>query len=135
MAQAIFNDLAADVGLPFRAESAGTAALEGEPMAPNSIAALKEAGIYMGGHRARQVSEEMIEEAAVVLAMGPRHLAALRRLSSDPSAEIHTLPEYATGVPDQEGIPDPYGLTMAAHRSTLRQLYEHLERTVERLAG
>ena len=34
-----------------------------------------------------------------------------------------------------EGIPDPYGLTMVAYRSTLRQLYEHVERVVRRLGG
>ena len=135
MAQAIFDALAADGGLPFRAESAGTAALEGEPMTPNAVAVLEEAGIYPGPHRARQVSGAMIEEAELVLAMGPRHAAALRRLPSEPPAEIRTLPEYATGVPDREGIPDPYGLTMAAYRSTLRQLYEHVERAVDRLAG
>ena len=135
MAQAIFNALAEDEGLPFRAESAGTAALEGEPMAPNAVAVLEEAGIYPGAHHARQVSGAMLEEAALVLAMSPRHAATLRRLSGESPAQIHTLPEYATGVPDQEGIPDPYGLTMAAHRSTLRQLYEHVGRAVDRLAG
>jgi len=135
MAQEIFNALATDRELPLRAESAGTAALEGEPMAPNTVAVLEEAGIYPGPHRARRASGAMIEDADLVLAMGPRHVAALRRLSSDLSTEILTLPEYVTGVPDQEGIPDPYGLTIAAHRSTLRQLYDHVERAVDRLAG
>ncbi len=136
MAQAIFNALAEDEGLPFRAESAGTAALEGAPIAPNAATALEEAGIYPGPHRARQVSAPMIEEAELVLGMTPRHAATLRRLpGQSPPTEIRTLLEYATGVPDREGIPDPYGLTMAAHRSTLRQLYEHVERVVVRLAG
>ena len=45
MAQAIFNALAEDSGLPFRAESAGTAALEGALMAPNAVAVLEEAGV------------------------------------------------------------------------------------------
>ena len=52
MAQAIFNTLSEDEALPFRVESAGTAALEGEPMAPNTFAVLEEAGIYLGLHRA-----------------------------------------------------------------------------------
>jgi protein-tyrosine phosphatase len=135
IAQAIFNALAADKGLPFRAESAGTAALEGKPMAPNAVSVLEEVGIYPGAHRARQVSEAMIEEAALVLAMSPRHAATLRRLAGRSSSEIRTLPEYATGVPGQEGIPDPHGLTMAAHRSTLRQLHEYVESAVDRLGG
>ncbi len=57
MAQAIFNALAEDRNLPFRAESAGTAALEGRPMAANAVAVLQEAGIHPDTHRARQVDE------------------------------------------------------------------------------
>jgi protein-tyrosine-phosphatase len=132
MAQGIFNALAEDGGLPFQAESAGTAALEGRPMAENSLAALEEVGIYPEAHRARRVSEAMIGEAELVLAMTPQHAATLWRLGGDPPRGIHALPEYATGAAG-EGVPDPYGLTMTAYRSTLRQLYEYVERVVGRL--
>jgi len=74
----------------------------------------------------------MIEEAELVLAMTPQHVATVRQLGGDPPRGIHALPEHATGVAG-EGIPDPYGLTMAAHRSTLRQLYEHVGRVADRL--
>ena len=134
MAQAIFDTLAEDEGLPFRAESAGTAALEGRPIAPYSLAALEEVGIYPGPHSARRVSETMIGEAALVLAMTPHHAGTLQHLGSNPAGGIHTLPEYAMGMWG-EGIPDPYGLTLAAYRSTLRQLYEHMEHVVRRLEG
>jgi protein-tyrosine-phosphatase len=53
MVQAIFHALAEDEGLPFRAESAGTEALEGTAMAENAVAALEEAGIYPGLHSTR----------------------------------------------------------------------------------
>src|SRR5215218_801822 len=98
MAAVMFNALAEDGALPFQAESAGTAALEGKPMAENSVAALEEAGIYPQPHRARQVNEAMIEEAELVLAMTPQHAATLRRLGREPPRGIHTLPEYATGA-------------------------------------
>jgi protein-tyrosine phosphatase len=134
MAQAIFDALAEDEGLPFRAESAGTAALEGRPTAPYALSALEEVGIYPRPHSARRVNEAMVEEAELVLAMTPQHAATLRRLGSNPAEGIHTLPEYAMGV-QGEGIPDPYGLTMAAYTSTLRQLYEHVEQVVRRLGS
>ena len=130
MAQEIYNVLAEDAGLPFRAESAGTAALEGAPMVEKSVAVLEEARIYPEPHHARQVSEAMVEEAELVLAMTPQHVATLRRLGGNPPRGIHTLPQYATGIAG-EGIADPYGLTMAAHRSTLRQLYVYVECTVD----
>jgi protein-tyrosine phosphatase len=134
MAAAMFNGLAEDGALPFRAESAGTAALEGRPMTENSLAALEEAGFYPAPHRARRVSEAMIEEAELVLAMTPQHAATLRRLGGEPRRGIHTLPEYATGAAGV-GIPDPYGLTIAAYRNTLRQLYEYVEHVGDRLEG
>jgi protein-tyrosine phosphatase len=134
MAQAIFDVLAEDNDLLFRAESAGTAALEGTPIAPNAVAALEEVGIYPAPHSARRVREAMVEEAELVLAMTPQLAATLRRLGNNPAGGIHVLPEYAMSV-QGEGIPDPYGLTMAAYRSTLRQLYEQVGRVVTRLGS
>ncbi len=135
MAQEIFNALAEDRSQPFRAQSAGTAALEGTPMAENTLAALEEVGIYpKKAHSARRVSGAMIEEAELVLAMTPQHAATLRRLGGGepPPRGIHALPQYASGV-GGEGVADPYGLTIVAYRSTLRQLYEYVERVADRL--
>ncbi len=49
MAEAIFNAVAEDRGLAYRAASAGVAALVDEDMAPNARAALEELGIYARG--------------------------------------------------------------------------------------
>lgn len=133
MAEAIFNALAEDAKLAVRAESAGVAALEGEPTAPKASEALEEVGIYAEARRARQVSEPMLEEADLVLAMNPRHVAALRRLSEDSSHKIYTLPEYAKGTPSEEAISDPYGLPMSAFRTCVRRLFENLDQVVNRL--
>ena len=75
----------------------------------------------------------MLEEADLVLAMGPRQVAALRRRFGGLSGKVHALPAYAHGAPEEEGIPDPYGQTMTAFRASLRQLLGHVERGVERL--
>jgi protein-tyrosine phosphatase len=133
MAEAIFNALAEERGLAWRAESAGVAALEGEDITPNARAALDEVGIYVGEHRARQVGEEMLGEADLVLAMGPRHVATLRRRFGVLSERVYTLPEYALGASPEEGIPDPYGQTMTAFRASVRQILEHVEGLVGRL--
>ncbi len=133
MAEAIFNALAEDRGLDFRAESAGVAALKGEPMAPNAGAALEEIGVYPKDHVARHVSAEMLEEADLVLAMSPRHVAELRRVFGD-SFRVRTLPEYASGASSEEGIPDPYGSTMVAYRASVRQIFGYVDLLVDRLA-
>ena len=130
MAEAIFNALAEERGLAWRAESAGVAALVDEDITPNARAALDEVGIYANEHR---VGEEMLEEADLVLAMGPRHVATLRRRFGDLSERVYALPQYALGAPPEEGIPDPYGQTMTAFRASVRQLLEYTEALVGRL--
>ncbi len=133
MAEAIFDALVSDMRLPHEAHSAGTAALVGEPIAPHASAALEEVGVYAGGHRARQVDAAMLEESDLVLGMTPRHVEALRRISTVPPEKIRTLIGYAEGVPDVEGIADPYGQSMAAFRGSVRRIFECLQRLVPRL--
>jgi protein-tyrosine phosphatase len=133
MAEAIFNALATDRSLPCRAESAGVAALEGEPITTNARTALAEIGFYADGHRARQVSEKMLKEADLVLTMTSQHAARLRGCLGDQPHKIFTLPGYATVVSSEESIPDPYGLTMFAYRACVRQLFEYIERIVNDL--
>ena len=133
MAEAIFNALVSDMGMLYEARSTGVAALVNEPIAPHAVAVLEEAGVYTNGHRARQVNETMLEEADLVLAMTPRHVAKLSRLSTTSLAKIHTLPGYANGAPDWEGVPDPYGHSMSTYRASLRQISEYVDLLVTRL--
>lgn len=114
MAEAIFNALASDADLPYEASSAG-AALVGEPIAPHA--------------------RSMLEEADLVLAMIPEHVAALHRLAGGPSEKIRTLPGYAKGVPDAEGIADFYGMPVSAYRASSREIFGYVDRVVRTLQG
>ena len=135
IAEAIFNALASDAGVPYEAKSAGVAALKNEPMAPNASVALEEVGVYnTTEQRARQVSGEMLEDADLVLAMGPRHVAKLRWTFGGSLGEVYTLPEYVGSGPGGEEVPDPYGSTMPAYRASMRQLLEYVELLVGRLS-
>jgi len=131
MAEAIFNALASDAGVPYEARSAGTAALAGEPITPNAAAVLEEVGVYPGEHRARQVDAAMLEEAGLVLAMTPQHASALRRISAE--GKIHTLLGYAYATPETEGISDPIGQPISAFRASLRRIIEGVDRVASRL--
>jgi protein-tyrosine phosphatase len=136
MAEAIFNALIQDAGMPHTARSAGVAALRGEPITPQARAALEEAGVYVDGHRARQVDGAMLEGADMVLAMTPRHVEKLLGLSAASAGKIHTLPDYVgASARVGEGIPDPYGYSMAAYRASVRQIFECVDLLVARLKG
>lgn len=133
MAEAIFDALAEAKGFGYRAESAGVRALVDEPMVPRARAALEELGFRAEPHRARQVSNAMVEEADLTLAMAPWHVAELRRSFGASARGVRVLPEYLGGDPDERGIPDPYGGTMAAYRASARQLLCCVQLLVSRL--
>lgn len=135
MAEAIFNALASDAGIPYRAQRAGVAALVGETMAPNAVAVLEEVGVYPGEHRARQVDEPMLEEADLVLAMTPKHVAALQHFSVGSPEKMCTLLGYAHDAPDLEGVSDPYGQSIVTYRASVRRIFETVEALVARLRG
>lgn len=133
MAEAIFNAMASEKGSPYVARSAGVAALEGKAISFQACEVLREIGIPCHGRPARQVSEAMLEDADLVLAMTPEHAATLRRLSQSSSAKVNTLLGYTNGGADLEGIPDPHGQSKAAHRASVRQLFHHMDRVFLRL--
>jgi len=133
MAEAIFNALASDAGMPYGARSAGTAALVDEPMAPHAKEVLGEVGVYPGEHRARQVDAAMMQGADLVLTMTPQQAAALRHVSAVDPGKIQTLLGYAYAAPETERISDPYGQPISAYRAAVRRIIEGVDRVVSRL--
>ena len=68
MAEAFLNRIAEEKTLPIRAESAGT--LGGGTLNPVAVQAMEEAGVSMSHHVPKQLTQEMVERAAVVISMG-----------------------------------------------------------------
>lgn len=132
VAEAVFNDLARERGLEWRAESAGLSAPEGEPVPENVGASLGEVGFYADEHRARRAQRRMLEEADLVLAMTPRQREKLAKLSGGAGDKLYTLTGYL-GEGDFSEVPDPHGYPLSTHRASVRRIYEYVERLVERL--
>ena len=107
MAKAMFNALAEDRDLGFQAESAGVRVLKGEPVALAS-AALEEVGVYVEDHRARQVSETMLEGTIPVLAMGPRYAENFVESLGIPLRPL-SCPGTQTAVPATKKFQIPMG--------------------------
>jgi protein-tyrosine phosphatase len=133
MAEAIFNTLAGDAGLDWRAQSAGILAVEGYPMAPEAAEVLAEAGIPVEQHYSRVLTESMLYRANLVLAMTPAHVEEMNSAFGDLPDCVHVLTEYVGS--GREGISDPYGLSMSAYRACARHLFECIEPLIERLGG
>ncbi len=132
MAEAIFNALAQDKGVQWKARSAGVAALVGKPISPRASSALEEVGVFLDGHQARQVSAVMLERADLALAMTTDQASALRRLSEVSSEKVHTLMGYASDGGGGD-VPDPYGRSVTVHRAVVRELLSCVKEVIGRL--
>ncbi len=102
--------------------SAGITALVGRPADPMAIELLAERGIDLSGHRARQLTPEMIGGADLVLVMEAEQQQELERLSRAARGRVHRLGRF--GGFDVE---DPYRLPRPAFERALRQIERGLD--------
>ncbi len=103
-------------------ESAGITALVGRPADPLAVELLAERGIDVSGHRARQLTPEMIASADLVLVMEAAQQQEIERLSKAARGRVHRLGRF--GGFDVE---DPYRFPRAAFERALRQIERGLD--------
>ncbi|QSX09318.1 low molecular weight protein arginine phosphatase [Alkalibacter rhizosphaerae] len=110
-------------------DSAGTSVYFPEGANSNAIAVLKEWGIDISGHVAKQVDEYLIANADLVLTMTTSQKNMLQSTFPGYAFKITTLKEQAqvAGHPD---ILDPYGASLAVYKKTAEELKEILHHMV-----
>jgi protein-tyrosine phosphatase len=101
-------------------ESAGLAALVGNTIDPLAQMVLADHGQTGKGHVARQVTEAMISQADLVLAMQQRHLGAIHAIAPQARGKSFLVGKWES---DTE-VPDPYGKT----RPVFEDVYGQLDR-------
>jgi protein-tyrosine phosphatase len=104
-------------------ESAGLAALVGNPIDPIAQAVLTDNGLTGAGHVARQVTPGMIAAADLVLAMQQRHLDALHAISPQARGKTFLMGRWNGNCE----VPDPYGKT----RPVFEDSYRLIDRTTQ----
>ena len=104
--------------LPIHASSCGLSAIS-VPASENAVAAAAEFGADISRHTARQVTEELLRRADVVLCMGARHLYALKNAFPQYSDKIFTL----SGC----DIADPYSGTLDDYRKCAGEIRDAIE--------
>lgn len=88
--------------------SAGVAARKGERVSENSLVALKKVGIDIAKHTSQPLTQEMLDEAMLVLCMTETHRAMIQ-LQADPAPKnLHLFREFMPVGSDRE-IADPFG--------------------------
>src|SRR5690349_7085287 len=103
MAEALLRArLAGRPGAPI-IESAGIAALVGHPADPLAIQLMREQGVDLSSHRARQLTPELIRQFDLILVMENGHQRAVEEIL--PAARGRVFPLGKWGGFE---VPDPY---------------------------
>jgi protein-tyrosine-phosphatase len=105
MAEAILADEARRTGVRVRVVSAGTGALTGHPASESARAVLQEIGLDLGAHRARPVTRELVDEAALCVTATTRQRDDLRYFFPGDETKIVSFDDL-TGLGE---LSDPYG--------------------------
>jgi protein-tyrosine phosphatase len=104
----------------FEVRSAGTFAGEGAPATPEAVRAMADRGIDISDHQSSPVHPEVLESAAIVLAMTRSHQQQLEAVMPDSSSRCHL-------VCGDEDVPDPIGGTSEVYSACLEQIAQGLD--------
>jgi len=109
--------------------SAGVAAWEGQPAAPDAIAVTAADGLDLSAHRSRRLTPAVVREADLVLVMERGQTAAVRAMGGDP-ARTHVLSDWPEPGEPELAISDPFGASREAYEECWRRIRHHVKRLV-----
>lgn len=107
-----------------RLKSAGLAAFPGTAPTEAAVDALKELGLDISGHRAADVTPELVQDADRVFVMTARHRESLRQMVPECAAHIELLD------PNGRDIEDPFGSDVKVYRECADRIRACLERRI-----
>lgn len=103
--------------------SAGVATRPGEPVSENSVVALRKVGIDIGQHRSRTLSQQMLNEALLVLCMTESHRSLIQLQAAPVPARLHLFREFLP-PPAAHEIADPYGGPLKIYEAARDEMVE-----------
>ena len=132
MAAALFNAKARHLheDQEYTGRSAGTWALENQPASSHAITAMAERGIDLTAHRGQTITQESLDQAAVVIVMTSSHRDALASEFPAARSKIHLMSELIDRSFD---IADPYGNTLAEYQDCAASLEKLIDTGYEKI--
>ncbi len=119
---ALFNKMLAEKGVSNLVGISAGLAADGSEISDNSAKALAKMGIELNNFRSKQLTEQMIKDAHLIVVMTKGHKDLLMRFVEDDS-KICVL---------GNGIPDPYGREFSVYESCLEQIKNGLDKLFEK---
>lgn len=112
--------------------SAGVATRPGEPVSENSVVALRKVGIDISQHRSRTLSQQMLNEALLVLCMTESHRSLIQLQAAPVPARLHLFREFLP-LPAAQEIADPYGGPLKIYEAARDEMVEAIPGLVNHL--
>lgn len=125
MAEGLFRAMDGQERTGLCAQSAGLFAYDGLPASEHAVLAAKEYGADLTAHHARQLTEQMVQDAAYLVCMTAAHYDRL--LEKFPWAEDKVFTLAA------EDVSDPFGGTLETYRACVAQLHKCVTALIENL--
>lgn len=129
MAEALALMYAEDRNWWVEAKSAGTAAMTGQPAAPNSQKAIREVGGNLDAHQSQPVTDELVAWADRILVMELRHAQHVRENHPAADEKVQLLGTFG-GIME---IGDPYGSWIFKYRSSRDEIRKCVENMLDRM--
>jgi len=111
-------------------ESAGLGALVGHPADDFAVELMRERGVDITSHRARQLHPDMVNEADLILVMESGHKKVIDELDQAARGKVHRLGEWR----DMD-IGDPYRQPKAAFAEALQDIEDGVADWIKRLTA
>jgi protein-tyrosine-phosphatase len=112
--------------------SAGVSARPGERVSENSVQALRKVGIDISNHRARPLTQRLLDEALIVLVMTDSHRAMIELQASPVPKRLHLFREFLPGDGPRE-IADPFGGNLKCYEQSRDEIVEAVPKVLEYL--
>ena len=132
MAAAVLEHLLQARGLTdIVVRSAGTAPWDGAPASEGSYLVSLEHGLDLSSHRSRQLTTDIVAQAALILGMSVSHVERAIQLGG--AGKSYLLGGYAGEPADDAEVADPFGGEIEEYRATYDRLESLLEAALPRL--
>lgn len=161
MAEAMFKVMLKDAGLDIEVASAGTSVFFQGGASAQAVEVMGERGIDLSGHSSRQIVNEDIKKADLILTMTQVHKQTVQEMVPEFSGKVFTLKEYVAGDSEKSGeilekaladdceapekalanncetegidIVDPFGGTVEDYRACSREIEKALEKLIREI--
>ena len=140
LAEVLSRRVAPELGLPaVEVFSAGTLTRPGLPASGGALRAAGRHGLTLEGHASTVLSEELVDWADWIFAMGPGHLHQLEMLGAGGKAVLLGVFAREEGSSGKEiddtdlAVPDPFGGDDTVYEETFQTLELYVESAMKRL--